>query len=100
VEVGPDFVGLTDVADLLGMSRQNMRKLMVTHASSFPVPLHTGSTSLWHLALVLQFLKERGQPKVTQTLVEVARTAMRFNITKETALIGHKVDERMYALLA
>jgi predicted DNA-binding transcriptional regulator AlpA len=100
VEVGPDFVGLTEVADLLGMSRQNMRKLMVTHASSFPAPLHTGSSSLWHLAPVLQFLKERGQPKVTQTLVEVARTAMRCNITKETALIGQKVDERMYALLA
>ncbi len=100
VEVGPDFVGLTDVADILGMSRQNMRKLMVTHASSFPAPLHAGSASLWHLALVLQFFRDRGQPRVTQTLVEVARTAMRFNITKETTLIGQKFDERMYALLA
>jgi predicted DNA-binding transcriptional regulator AlpA len=100
VEAGPDFVGLTDVADLLGMSRQNMRKLMITHASSFPAPLHAGSASLWHLALVLQFLGERGQAKVTQTLVEVARTAMRVNITKETALVGQPVDQRLHALLA
>jgi biotin operon repressor len=27
-EAAPDFVGLTDVAELTGMSRQNMRKLM------------------------------------------------------------------------
>ena len=27
IEVGPDFVGLTDVAQLVGVSRQNMRKL-------------------------------------------------------------------------
>jgi predicted DNA-binding transcriptional regulator AlpA len=98
-EIGPDFVGLTDVADLLGMSRQNMRKLMVTHAHTFPIPVHTGQASLWHLALVLQFLKDRGQHKVAQTLLEVAGTAMKFNITKETALIGHRVDERMFALL-
>src|SRR3712207_569678 len=28
IEVGPDFVGLSDVADLVGVTRQNMRKLM------------------------------------------------------------------------
>src|SRR3990167_3343335 len=27
IEVGPDLVGLTEVADLLEMSRQNMRKV-------------------------------------------------------------------------
>jgi hypothetical protein len=43
LEVTPDFVGLSDVAELLGVSRQNMRKLMVTHPLSFPAPLHEGS---------------------------------------------------------
>ncbi|MGC2041082.1 MAG: DNA-binding protein, partial [Paraburkholderia caledonica] len=32
VEAGPDFVGLTDVAEIAGVSRQNMRKLMLSHA--------------------------------------------------------------------
>src|SRR5882757_1581296 len=45
IEAGPDFVGLTDVADMLGMSRQNIRKLMLTHAASFPAPVHEGSTA-------------------------------------------------------
>jgi hypothetical protein len=33
VEASPDFVGLTDVADLVGCSRQNIRKLMLTHSA-------------------------------------------------------------------
>lgn len=100
VEVGPDFVGLTEVADLLGMSRQNVRQMMIAHTDSFPEPLHTGSTSLWHLEPVLRFFKERGQLKVTQPIIEVARTAMQFNITKETALLGgYKIDKRIHAVL-
>src|SRR5579864_8010372 len=57
VEVGPDLVGLTDVAELVGVTRQNMRKLMLSHAADFPVPVHDGSSALWHLAHVLQWLR-------------------------------------------
>lgn len=100
VEVGPDLVGLTDVADLVGVTRQNMRKLMLTHAAVFPAPIHSGSASLWHLAPVLQFLGEHGQYKLAPSLVDVAQTAMRLNIVKEAALIGHKVDKRLAPLAA
>ncbi len=99
VEVGPDLVGLTDVADLVGVTRQNMRKLMLAHAAAFPAPIHSGSTSLWHLAPVLEFLGEREQYKLAPALIDVALAAMRLNITKEAVLIGHKVDKRL-ALLA
>ena len=40
IEVAPDLVGLTDVADIVGVSRQNMRKLMLAHPGSFPAPVH------------------------------------------------------------
>jgi hypothetical protein len=43
IEAGPDLVGLADVADMLGMSRQNMRKLMLVHAANFPAPVHAES---------------------------------------------------------
>lgn len=33
IEAAPDFVGSTDVADVIGVARQNMRKLMVSHES-------------------------------------------------------------------
>jgi hypothetical protein len=37
IEVAPDLVGLTDVAEIIGVSRQNMRKLMLAHPSVFPL---------------------------------------------------------------
>jgi hypothetical protein len=40
VEVTPDFVGLTDVAELIGVTRQNMRKLMLANPDTFPAPIH------------------------------------------------------------
>lgn len=39
IEVVPDLVGLTDVADIVSVSRQNMRKLMLAHPGSFPAPV-------------------------------------------------------------
>src|SRR5882757_2976447 len=40
IEVTPDYVGLSDVAELLGVTRQNVRKLMVSHPLNFPAPVH------------------------------------------------------------
>jgi len=60
IEVAPDLVGLTDVADIVGVSRQNMRKLMLAHPGSFPAPVHEGSASIWHLADVLDWLQAKG----------------------------------------
>lgn len=99
VEAGPDLVGLTDIADLLGVSRQNMRKLMVAHPSSFPTPVHAGSVSIWHLAPVLGFLAER-QYGLAPSMLEVALAAMRVNITKEAALVGYQPQDSRFALAA
>ena len=83
IEVGPDFVGLTDVAEVVGVSRQNMRKLMLTHAQTFPPAVHEGSASIWHLALVLDWLQAKGSYPIAGNVVEVANAAMQFNIVKE-----------------
>lgn len=92
VEAGPDFVGLTDVADLVGVSRQNMRKLFVRNAAVFPAPVHGGSSTIWHLAQVLHFLKER-QYQFTQSVLDVALAAMRVNIKKENGLLDPIIEE-------
>lgn len=83
IEAAPDFVGLTDVADVVGMTRQNMRKLMVSHATTFPTPVHEGSASVWHLAEVMSWLQTRGAYKVEASVLEVALTAMQVNLAKE-----------------
>ncbi len=83
IEVAPDLVGLTDVADIVGVSRQNMRKLMQTHPGSFPVPVHEGNSSIWHLADVLAWLQAKGGYSLDQGVLEVARVALRVNLAKE-----------------
>lgn len=82
VEASPDLVGLTDVADIVGVSRQNMRKLMITHADRFPSPVHAGSTSIWHLADVLRFMQER-EMAYPLAVYEVARATLQLNVAKE-----------------
>ena len=42
IEAAPDWVGLTEVAEIVNMSRQNIRKLMLSHPDSFPTPVHQG----------------------------------------------------------
>jgi predicted DNA-binding transcriptional regulator AlpA len=93
VEAGPDFVGLTDVADLIGMSRQNMRKLFVNNTTAFPAPVHGGSSMIWHLAQVLPFLRQR-EYAVTQSVLDVALAAMRVNIHKENALLSQSAEQK------
>ena len=79
LEVAPDFVGLSDVAEFVGVSRQNMRKLMLTHKDHFPAPFHEGSAALWHLYPVLMWLKGRPGYDIAQSLVDVAYVAMQIN---------------------
>jgi len=83
IGVSPDLVGLTDVADLLGMSRQNMRKLLLSHPHTFPAPVHEGSASIWHLADILAWLQARGSQKVSRELLELAAAAAQVNVDKE-----------------
>lgn len=83
IEASPDFVGLTDVAQWVGVSRQNMRKLMTSHSASFPLPVHAGSAGVWHLSDILDWLKSKGGYRIEERLHEVARTALQVNLLKE-----------------
>lgn len=100
VEVSPDFVGLSDVAELVGVTRQNMRKLRLTHASSFPPPIHEGSAAVWHLAPVLTWLEERGNYLIEQTVLEVASVAMQVNLAKEAEQLIPRVRREVRMLVA
>jgi predicted DNA-binding transcriptional regulator AlpA len=100
LEVSPDFVGLTDVAEFVGVSRQNMRKLMLAHAASFPAPVHEGSAAIWHLAPVLQWLKDRGGYHVEQPVLDVAAIAMQINIAKAADYLESRVRREVRRLVA
>lgn len=92
IEASPDLVGLTDVADVVGVSRQAMRKLMLTHRATFPVPVHEGSASIWHLAEVLDWLMTREGYQIDVGVLDIAKVALEVNIAKEA--IRHPVRSR------
>jgi hypothetical protein len=100
IEVGPDFVGLTDVAEMLGVSRQNMRKLMLTHTASFPAPLHEGSAAVWHLEPLLQWLRARGDYAIEQRQIDVAHIAMQVNLVREIGRLELPIQNELRALVA
>ena len=100
IEVSPDLAGLTDIAELVGVSRQNMRKLMTSHAGTFPAPVHDGSTALWHLATVLEWLGTRNGYTIDRHLLDIARTAMQINLAKELHRLVQPVEKRIRALVA
>jgi len=99
IEASPDYVGLTDVAEIVGVSRQNLQKLMVKH-SDFPAPLHSGSTQVWHLLEVLNWIVQRRLYTVENRLLEVATFAMQCNLAKESSKVAKPDNRRLLEALA
>lgn len=100
IEASPDLAGLSDIAELVGVSRQNMRKLMLTHVKTFPAPIHDGSTALWHLAPVLEWLKGRAGYEIDARLLEISRITMQINAAKESRRLEARMADRIRALVA
>ena len=100
VEATPDFVGLTDVADLLGFTRQYMRKLMVKSGTAFPSPVHEGKPSIWHLSNILVWLKENNKYEVEDTLIDIANVNKKFNLIKELNQINDGTQDNIRELIA
>jgi hypothetical protein len=82
IEADPDLVGLSELAELMGCSRQNMRKTVLADAE-FPTPLHEGSPALFHLVEVFNWIEQKKQERVDPIALEVARTTMQVNLAKE-----------------
>lgn len=100
IEAAPDLVGLTDVAGIVGVSRQNMRKLMLAHAGSFPAPVHEGSTSIWHLSDLLDWLQTRGGYELERAMVETANATREVNLAKDARRVARATVRDLEALIA
>ncbi|PSD16114.1 DNA-binding protein [Stenotrophomonas maltophilia] len=99
IEVAPDLVGLTDVAEIVGVSRQNMRKLMLANPGSFPAPVHEGSASIWHLADVLAWLQAKGSYSLAKDVLDIARVALQVNVAKEGRRLPRSASKELEALV-
>lgn len=84
VEVKPDLVNLSDVADLVGCSRQNIRKYAAGEIAAvkapFPAPAFIGSPDLWHFVEVGCWLIKHTDFKPRQEILEAAAAASIVNL--------------------
>jgi len=97
IEAAPDLVGLSDVAEILGYSRQNIRKLMLNNLDSFPTPVHEGKTMLWHLSSILSWIKEKNRYQIDELLLDVANTNMQLNLAKESVHLDDSMQKQFLA---
>lgn len=100
VEATPDLVGYSDVADIVGKSRQNIRKLLVTCKGASPLPVHEGSSTAWHLAPVLTWLRDEKDYSIGSDLIDLASVNMQVNITATQVNYGFVVDQGIKSLLS
>jgi hypothetical protein len=100
VEASPDLVGLTDIAELLHVSRQNMRKLIRNCDAVAPAPVHEGRPTIWRLTKVLEWLHEQKNYPVDEDLVALARTTMQVNLAVDQRDADCVCQREILALLA
>ena len=81
IEATPDFVGYSDVADIVGKSRQNMRKMLLQTKKPGPIPVHEGTSAVWHLAPVLRWLRDEKCYAIDEHVIDLADTNMNINIS-------------------
>jgi hypothetical protein len=89
----PDLVGLSDLAHRLGFSRQYMRKLMDRNPD-FPVPIHQGNPSLWHLFELLNWLITRKDYDVSEELLQIAQVTRQLNVMIQEASVEAEFREQ------
>lgn len=99
IEATPDFVGLTDIADILGFTRQNMRKIMENNIDEFPLPIHEGSSSIWNLFNILDWIKKKNLYEVKNSLLDISKTNMIININKRNADFDFSLPKKASLLL-
>lgn len=99
IEATPDLVGVTDIAELFGFSRQNMRKLILTYQSTFPSPIHDGKSSIWHLAKVLKWFEQDNRRQIDPSLMEIANTVMQVNLAKESLDLDPNFQSKVACLI-
>jgi hypothetical protein len=100
VEASPDFVGVTDVANLLGCSRQNIQKLLSKSISDRPPAVYGGAQSVWHLLELLTWMMEHKNYHIDESLLEIARTTRSLNLVKQSEILDPDMQRKFHDLIS
>ena len=99
LEASPDFVGVTDIAEIVGRSRQNIRQLMLSCGASAPPPVHEGHPSIWHLAEVLAWLRDDKRYVIDDDLIAMAKTTRQLNLAVAQRGVDRSVQDELAAFV-
>jgi hypothetical protein len=99
IEAAPDLVSISDIADLLGLTRQNLRQIVLNHGTTFPTPIHEGTSVIWHLTNVLSWFKQGEYKTIEPSLIEIANANMQLNIAKETKKLEPLVQSEIFRIV-
>ncbi|BAZ43303.1 prophage CP4-57 regulatory [Chondrocystis sp. NIES-4102] len=99
IEASPDLVGVTDLANLLGCTRQNIQKLISKDNSQCPPAVYAGAQSIWHLADILTWLVEYKNCSINESLSEIAKTTMNLNLAKQFQMLDPDMQENFKTLV-
>lgn len=78
IEASPDYVGLTDIAEIVSVTRQQMRKIY-EQESSFPAPFHSGKNAIWHLHDVLDWIKANKNYAICEQVHQLSMVTAKLN---------------------
>lgn len=99
IEATPDLVGLSDIATLLKISRQAMRKMMLVNSDRFPLPVHEGKQILWHMSKIVAFLQSTARYELSSEIGEVAEVNRTLNTVIQTKDINRNTEARFREIL-
>jgi hypothetical protein len=97
IEATPDFVSISEVAQILGCTRQNMR-ILIERGTEVPIAVHEGNTSLWHLSDLLTWLQGSKSYAIDPALLEVAQTTKLINSVRSLGK-SQKIDDFQHSAL-
>ena len=92
-------INLTDAAKILGCTRQNIRKLIITNEAKAPLPVYEGTPSIWHLAEILIWLREVKKYVIDDALIEVAKINMNINLANSWQKLEPNLQEDIKTLV-
>ena len=87
IEASPDFVGLTDVAVILDITRQAVYNVMRKHIETFPSPVHGGSSGVWHLSEVADFFLHHTERKFNAYTHNIAIVNRAVNVSRQYKMV-------------
>lgn len=84
IEALPDYVGITDIAEIVNVSRQHIRQLYQSNLDSFPTPVHEGKSSIWHLIDIVEWFVVKQKNEIEPAIYEVAKETEKLNRVRTT----------------